>query len=144
MKLEKIESLCEKIPFSGCWIWMGLVSPDGYAIVCRLRVHREAWRRANGEIPPRSHVLHACDIPCCVNPQHLYLGTPADNARDRIVRGRGAAGEKHGQTSLTEAEVRQIRDLKGRFTQVEIGDFYSVSGVTVNNIHHRITWKYLP
>jgi hypothetical protein len=64
-----------------------------------------------GEIPPGMHVLHHCDNPPCINPSHLFLGTQADNMRDKEQKGRGnhPQGERHGRAKLTEADVLMIR-----------------------------------
>ena len=80
-----------------CWLWLGLKSKDGYGIYGggshgrgrRTRAHRLAWEIFNGcAIPPGFLVLHSCDNPSCVNPQHLRLGNALDNAQDSITRGR--------------------------------------------------------
>lgn len=70
-----------------CWEWQG---PDqrGYGIFGWKRAHRVSWELHHGPIPPGQHVLHQCDNPPCVNPEHLWLGTPRDNASDRGAKGR--------------------------------------------------------
>lgn len=80
-------------PNTGCWIWTRGCSGDGYG---RLRVngadvstHRLAWSLANGAIPAGAHVLHNCDMPLCVNPAHLRLGSHAENMADKAQRQRG-------------------------------------------------------
>jgi hypothetical protein len=64
-----------------------------------MKAHRASWMAFRGDIPCGFHVLHACDIPECVNPDHLFLGTPLDNARDKERKGRGnhASGLRNGQ-----------------------------------------------
>lgn len=76
-----------------CWPWTGCVHPKGYGRFVNEKAkadwaHRCAWRLWRGEIPKGLLVLHKCDNPGCINPDHLYLGTDADNARDRDARGR--------------------------------------------------------
>lgn len=77
-----------------CWVWLGRRSSNGYGLLGHTAlserfVHRLSWVIANGAIPGGSWVLHRCDNRPCVNPDHLYLGTASDNARDREARGRG-------------------------------------------------------
>lgn len=102
-------------PDTTCWIWTGSLWPAGYGRVRRdghqLQAHRVAFAYANGPIPEGMDVLHRCDNPPCVNADHLYLGTDADNVRDRMERGRSARqlGEACGTAKLTEALVREMR-----------------------------------
>jgi hypothetical protein len=80
-------------PNSGCWLWLGATSPSGYgniyAFGSSLRAHRASWVIFRGAIPAGMHVLHKCDTPSCVNPDHLFLGSHADNMADKVRKGRG-------------------------------------------------------
>lgn len=77
-----------------CWIWQGNIGNDGYGKFITsipkktVRAHRYSWSLANGNIPVDMLVCHTCDVPLCVNPAHLFLGTPLDNTRDMIAKGR--------------------------------------------------------
>ena len=89
--LEKVV----RIPFSGCWIFMGAVNEKGYGIVGtggrgkpNDRAHRITYKHFLGEIPSGMLVCHKCDTPSCCNPEHLFLGTDKDNSRDKIAKGR--------------------------------------------------------
>lgn len=90
-KLEKYE-----VQANGCWFWTGTVDKDGYGVLggainlvpWRDKAHRKSYEHHVGPIPTGAHVLHKCDTPACINPEHLYLGTPADNGRDKALRGR--------------------------------------------------------
>jgi hypothetical protein len=80
-----------------CWLWTGAQDKNGYGVLVHKgvhwRAHRAAWALAFGPLPPEVHVLHGCDNPACCRPDppaHLRPGTPADNAADRIQRGRDA------------------------------------------------------
>jgi HNH endonuclease len=73
------------------------------------RHHRVAWELARGPVPEGFFVCHVCDIPACVNPDHLFLGTNADNMRNCAAKGRTARGQKSGMHKLTEDQVREIR-----------------------------------
>ena len=81
-------------PNSGCWLWTGRVARNGYGTWGggrsgeRISAHRLAWQEANGPVPDGLQVLHRCDVRCCVNPEHLFLGTARENTRDMMAKGR--------------------------------------------------------
>ena len=83
-------SKVEKTP--SCWNWISTLDGKGYGKFKRggnwWSASRTAWTFGNGSIPSKKHVLHRCDNPACVNPEHLYLGSHQDNMRDRGKRGR--------------------------------------------------------
>lgn len=83
-------------PNSGCWLWDGHVDRMGYAVLSiRSRFingHRVMWEWRNGPIPKGMHVCHKCDVPSCINPDHLFLGTHADNMADKMRKGRARNG----------------------------------------------------
>lgn len=83
----------------GCWIWIGGRTGNGYGAVRFAGrdqpTHRVSWEMAYGPVPPGLWVLHHCDNKPCVRPDHLFLGTPADNTRDMHSKGRAAPPEAH-------------------------------------------------
>ena len=89
---KRIEQHSIPIPESGCWIWIGANNPDGYGeITVKGKVqstHRMSYQAFIGPIPKGMQILHKCDIPACVNPRHLFLGTQNDNVKDCIKKGR--------------------------------------------------------
>ena len=98
------------IPETGCHIWLGTVCKDGYGrISTRERgtdqlVHRLAYKQFVGPIPDSLKVCHRCDVPSCVNPDHLVLGTQKDNLRDMFAKGRARPrGRAPGWREATEA-----------------------------------------
>lgn len=87
------ENVCPE-PNSGCFLWMGSVIKQGYGRIRRencgpgLTAHRASWEIHYGAIPEGMCVLHKCDTPSCVRPEHLFLGTNKDNTQDCIAKGR--------------------------------------------------------
>lgn len=99
-------------PNTGCWLWSGYVNGDGYGkFNVRGRIesaHRVSYREHRGEIPPGYLALHKCDQPCCVNPDHLRIGTDAENADDKARR-------RRVPTKLTDQQVLAIRKETGPY-----------------------------
>lgn len=89
---QKLEEYTIPIPECGCWIWLAAQSSSGYGRTCINQIfivaHRASWEYHNGPIPEGMHVLHKCDTPLCVNPNHLFLGTLKDNTQDAIRKKR--------------------------------------------------------
>ncbi len=99
----------EKVTESGCWLWTGnLLKGYGRMPGSQLRAHRVSYEMHKGHIPPDICVLHRCDVPCCVNPGHLFLGTHTDNNRDKVLKGR----QKGGGRRLAPHLVAAIRESK--------------------------------
>jgi len=93
-RVDPVERFWAKVSKTGsCWLWTASVSPDGYgrfnpAHSRTLYAHRYSWELHYGPIPRGLRVLHGCDTPPCVRPDHLHLGTDADNTREKMERGR--------------------------------------------------------
>jgi antitoxin component HigA of HigAB toxin-antitoxin module len=128
-----------------CWFWLGSRQSNGYGRVmvnyARIPAHRQAWVYTNGTIPMGMWILHKCDTPLCVRPEHLFLGTPKDNTQDmlrkgRFVAGRRATGEKHHNHTLTDVQVQEIHDIRETYgsTQQEIARRFGVSQSHVSSI----------
>lgn len=146
-----LERYWEKVlKTNACWLWMGSRDGGGYGLIGSggengrlLKAHRVAWEIVNGPIPEDMVVMHKCDTPSCVRPDHLQLGTVAENNADRKSKGRNAstAGERHPLTKLTNADVRNIRErLSRNETQTRIAKDYSISQSAVSAIKTGITW----
>lgn len=124
-----------------CWLWIGAKTGDyGYFRRQREsnRVHRFSYELHRGPIPKGLCVLHHCDNPLCVNPDHLFLGTQADNVRDMINKGRRT------QTKLTPSKVRDIRlrFFSGE-SRISLAREYNVHIGTIDRIVHRRSWKHV-
>lgn len=134
---------------TGCWIWQGYAHcrtgramlSVGNRPVCAARIAYLAFKRQplNG-----LHVCHSCDNVTCVNPDHLWLGTPTDNCRDRTRKGRTVSprGEKNGRSKLREEDVAAIRELIAAGTpQMKIANKFGVAQSLIHAIAHRQIWK---
>lgn len=141
---------------SGCWEWMASRTPLGYGqfnyLGTRKLAHRVAWILFVGPIPPdpsnrygTMNVLHRCDNPRCVNPEHLFLGNQFDNSTDSVSKGRwgkrGLKGSAHGRARLTEEIVREI--LASTDSLSALADRYKVSRGTISHIRKRRSWRHL-
>lgn len=105
--------------------------------------HRASWILFKGEIPENTEVMHKCDVPNCVNPDHLELGTHADNMHDKDRKGRSnyQRGSHMGRAKLTEDDIPKIRaDSR---PQKEIARDFGVGGSTINYIKTGKTWKHV-
>lgn len=110
----------EKIVFgsSNCWYWRGSLNAGGYGCIAALgesKAHRVAWRLFRGDIPAGLDVLHTCDVRNCVNPDHLFVGTHADNMKDMASKGRGRTRPRRGidnpASKLTPEIVAEMKAL---------------------------------
>jgi len=137
-------------PNSGCWLWEGPVDAHGYGSHHSERAHRFSWELHRSEIPAGMCVLHKCDTPTCVNPDHLFLGTLADNNADKVRKGRHTgwgrghpllSGTKHPLAKLTDEDVLWIR-IDPRNSSAVAKD-YGVSRQIVWKIKTRQVWTHL-
>lgn len=148
---ERLEKNTMPIPFSGCLIWTGSTHTNGYGAISfngqQTSTHRAVWTEANGEIPEGMCVLHRCDTPPCVNIDHLFMGTMADNMDDKSKKGRvrngNPVGEENAAAKLSAKSVLEIRALRGLMTQREISVKYNVGKSIVSAIMVRKVWKHI-
>ncbi len=140
----------EKVNRDGkCWLWNSHRDPDGYGLYRpeggkTRRAHRVAYELANGAIPDGALILHSCDTPSCVNPEHLKPGTHAENINDRDAKGRASPqhGEENNAAKVTWEDVCLIRALKaiGGMTQREIAKEFNIHEAEVSLIVNNKVW----
>lgn len=130
-----------------CWNWTGARLKGGYGQIGInnkiIQVHRFSWELHFGEIPKNLCVLHKCNNPSCVNPNHLYLGTNKDNSEYMVECNRQAKGENNGRSKLTESQVKEIRNLKGQLSIRKIAKIFNVDNTTISEIHRNQIWKHI-
>lgn len=131
-----------------CWLWIGArqgsnkwkygvlnLGRRGHGI---MRAHRLSWQIHHGPVPDGMWVLHRCDTPLCIRPDHLFLGTPSDNSLDMLRKGRCL-------TKLTPEQVKQIRHqyADGGVMYKELAQMYGVSKGLISFIINRQIWKHI-
>ena len=128
-------------PVTGCLEWRGAKNPRGYGKIMRsgktISAHRHAYELSKGSIPHGGQVLHRCDNPSCVNPEHLFIGSNVDNMRDMSSKGRASMAK------LTPGDVERVRDIwrTGGRTQKEIAEYFGVTHSAIGYITRGDTWK---
>ena len=136
---------------SGCWEWTAALAGKGYGQIKvpgerrQMYAHRLSYLIRWGEIPKGKDVLHRCDNPRCVNPDHLFVGTSQDNHDDMKAKGRSTYGERNAQAILTEADIRAIRQLceAGELSQWKIAKLFRIQQMEVSRIHRRVRWAHV-
>lgn len=149
------ERFMEKVipePNSGCWLWSAgeKIKGGGYGAFGYkgkvARAHRVSYELFCAEIPIGLFVLHKCDNPCCVNPDHLFLGTHQDNMDDRERKNRNKLpfqdGEKNHQAKLTEDDVRKIRSMS-EMRHEDIAKIFNVQRRQISRIIERKRWAHV-
>lgn len=141
----RLERRSISIPWSGCRIWLGALTVGGYGLIGSGRdliyTHRAAWELANGPIPSGLLVCHRCDIRCCINPAHMFLGTHADNRLDCAAKDRDHKGSIHYNAKLTENDVRRIRADPRPSTK--IAPEYGVNSRHIRAVKSRLWWRHV-
>lgn len=130
-----------------CWLWTGYISENGYGIFGfngrQYKAHRVSYVIEHGRIDNDRLVLHRCDVRACVNPAHLFLGTPKDNSQDAVKKGRNTKlyGEQNGKTKLTRVAVLAIRRIcKRGVYQKTVAKQFGVSEATVSYVVNGGRW----
>lgn len=145
------ERFWEKVDKRGsddCWEWTAYRNPRGYGYFHRnghpVPAHRLSYELCNGPIPEGMFVCHKCDNPPCVNPNHLWLGTNADNTNDRNRKGRNPVGGHHHAAKLTESQVIEIRQrASSGEKQYELAREFKVARSLISLIVNRKLWAHI-
>lgn len=144
----------DKSDADACWLWTGAKNDSGYGKLTvgskrAYRAHRFSYQLANGPIPEGLNVLHRCDVRACVRPDHLFLGTTADNNKDAASKGRSKGGQPkgsaHPKAVLDEEIVVEIRSLR-RHRDLSPGRIARRLGLkrsTVKNVIYGGYWSHV-
>ncbi len=147
--LERFASNFFIEPNSGCWLWTGSINKAGYGLMrydSGILAHRYSWQTHNSQIPKGLCVLHKCDTPSCVNPNHLFIGTQLENLADMRRKGRasgpkiGRHGEKSPTAKLTASQVAEIRKSSG--SQRALAAKYGVCQQNICDILRGRRWSH--
>ena len=155
--LARLMSKVEMIPFAECWLFTGSDDGRGYGkfwIDGRVdKAHRASWLLSGRDIPLGQWVLHRCDVPCCVNPAHLFLGDRTDNMRDMASKGRqvfqvnparAARGARVAGAKLDDEKVRAIkRRLADGASLTTVAAEFNVSKSTASHIRTGRKWGHV-
>ena len=141
-----------------CWLWIGRRNNNGYGLI-GMRVtsmkwrtdlaHRVSWSIVNGPIPAKMCILHRCDTPLCVRPDHLFLGTQQENLADMRLKGRArygvSLGESHPRAKLKETDVIIIRQrASAGESGASIARSFNMDQYTIRDVINRSHWKHVP
>jgi hypothetical protein len=146
------ERLLEHIipePNSGCWLWTAsLINKDGYGSIkvdgVTKMPHRMSYEVFKGPIENGLLVLHKCDTPCCINPDHLFLGTSKENTHDMMRKNRAVfpKGEGSGHARLKNEDIYFIRSnphIKGK----DLSKMFNITPTAISKIRLNKRWKHI-
>jgi len=151
---ERIKRFWSKVSVTNllsCWEFTGQISTRGYGRVdleggVATQAHRFSWELTHNKIPEGLMCLHKCDNRVCVNPNHLYLGTAAQNSQDMVNKNRQSRqkGEKSGRAKLTNATVKEARKLWSKgVMQKDIAEKLGVTHTSIWQVINGKTWKHV-
>lgn len=149
-KIEVFNSRIYPEPNTGCWLYLGCYSKEGYG---RLDAeyyngfrssHRFSYFIHNGDFDRSLCVMHTCDNPTCVNPDHLRLGTNDDNMADMVSKGRATRGTRNVKAKLNESDVIKIRELNASgVSRKDIRGMFPVGKTQIAYVIKGINWKHV-
>lgn len=137
-----------KIDDNGCFICTSHAKGKwGHCIMGKdnksIPVYRHVYEECFGEISEGLLVRHKCDNGSCINPEHLELGTQADNLKDMVDRGRSRKGTKHHNTKLTENDIVAIKENKDKLTNVKLAEKYGINVRQIYRIKSGERWGHM-
>lgn len=143
----RILSHITKNDTTNCWEWNGFRNANGYGLFWlngkQQRVHKFSLERKLGRKFEQFELTrHMCHNPCCCNPDHLEVGTQADNIQDKVDADRQLKGEDNGASKLTNEQVNEIRAYQGVLTRKELAEIYGIHTVHVSRIHNNRSRQY--
>lgn len=142
--MKRFMSFVSPEPNSGCWLWDGAWNSEGYGQLGvmgkRVGAYRVSYEIFRGEIPRGFLVRHKCDVRCCVNPDHLLLGTDKDNMDDRSARGRAFSKLTNEQVVVIKAELFAAK----RGVGARLAQQYGVTPSVISEIRNSIAWAHIP
>jgi hypothetical protein len=152
---QRFDQKYQKCPVSGCWNWTGSTNQSGYGTMAPNEwgtlAHRISYGLNVGPVPKGKGphgtcVCHRCDNRLCVNPEHLFLGSNADNLADRDAKGRQVAmrGSRNGHSKLNESDIVQIRAMFHRGAKLrEVAERFSISKANASDIKRGKIWAHV-
>lgn len=144
---DRFLSHVEQIPFHSCWEWIGSKNYKGYGHISgKTNAHRFSYELFIGEIPKGYYICHSCDNRACVNPAHLFAGTPQNNTDDMVKKGRQrpVRGEDHPRSRLNKELVVMIRQMRNDGMKLkEISNKIGFGIEAISSVIHMRTWKHV-
>ena len=145
-ELDRFMSFVVPEPNSGCWLWSGSVTKvGGYGQINinghARRAHRVSYEHFHCTDVSDKVVCHKCDVVSCVNPDHLFSGTHADNAKDKVSKNRQSRGENRPLAKLTAKDVVSIRSSD--MSCVQLGKLFNVSRSLITKIRRNEAWRHV-
>lgn len=128
---------------AACWLWTGYKDSKGYGRITidkkPFLAHRFSYKLHKGPIPKGLFVCHHCDVPACVNPEHLFVGTQFDNMQDMTAKGR-----RVGNIKLTSDQVCEIRErVANGETQISLAKEFGIDRSTISKVVNRKRWQHV-
>lgn len=145
---QRLENMIERIPQTGCWIWMGCTSKKGYGTTSyngkMTLAHRASYMDFIGPIQDGMYVCHHCDVKSCINPYHLYEGTHLQNTLDALSRGQITLGERNSQAKLKAENIPEIFAAgKGPADRQRMAEKFNVTVHAIRDVQRGKNWKHI-